>query len=183
MTTWVLALCVRVYVVTPATPGGGGPPRARARIANKSGEVTREQLLRGNDVLAAIHIVPGQAVWVTQTASRVASIGMEYVPGEGEDETILDVLGELESLGFTGQFKPCEGGQVECLTCHRLSPADDTVFRQLRRLEGAEPVASYAGLRPAGRNGVNYLIGEIRFREKPVSPGHRSGSACCTIVT
>jgi hypothetical protein len=62
---------------------------------------------------------------------------MEYVPGEGEDETILDVLGELESLGFTGQFKPCEGGQVECLTCHRLSPADDTVFRQLRRLEGA----------------------------------------------
>ena len=74
---------------------------------------------------------------MTETASRVASTGMEYVPGEGEDETILDVLGELESLGFTGQFKPCEGGQVECLTCHRQSPADDTVFRQLRRLEGA----------------------------------------------
>ena len=62
---------------------------------------------------------------------------MEYVPGEGEDETILDVLGELESLGFTGQFMPREGGRVECLTCHRLSPADETVFRQLRRLEGA----------------------------------------------
>jgi hypothetical protein len=62
---------------------------------------------------------------------------MEYVPGEGEDETILDVLNELESLGFTGQFMPREGGQVECLTCHRLSRADDTVFRHLRRLEGA----------------------------------------------
>ncbi len=62
---------------------------------------------------------------------------MQYVPGEGEDETILDVLGELESLGFTGQFMPREGGQVECLTRHRLSPADETVFRQLRRLEGA----------------------------------------------
>ena len=62
---------------------------------------------------------------------------MEYVPGEGEDETILDVLGELESQGFTGQFMPRDGGQVECLTCHRLSPADETVFRQLRRLEGA----------------------------------------------
>jgi hypothetical protein len=62
---------------------------------------------------------------------------MEYVPGEGEDETILDVLGELESQGFTGQFMPRGGGQVECLTCHRLSPADETVFRQLRRLEGA----------------------------------------------
>ena len=62
---------------------------------------------------------------------------MDYVPGEGEDETILDVLGELESHGFTGQFMPREGGQVECLTCHRLSSADETVFRQLRRLEGA----------------------------------------------
>src|SRR5918996_269642 len=62
---------------------------------------------------------------------------MEYEPGEGEDETILDVLGELESLGFTGQFMPRDGGQVECLTCHRLSPADETVFRHLHRLEGA----------------------------------------------
>jgi hypothetical protein len=62
---------------------------------------------------------------------------MEHVPGEGEDETILDVLAELEAIGFTGQFMPREGGDVECLTCHRLSPADDTVFRHLRRLEGA----------------------------------------------
>ncbi len=66
---------------------------------------------------------------------------MEYVPGEGEDETILDVLHELESLGFTGQFMPRDGGKVECLTCHRLSPADDTVFRHLRRLEGASDPA------------------------------------------
>jgi hypothetical protein len=66
---------------------------------------------------------------------------MEYVPGEGEDETILDVLAKLESQGFTGQFMPREGGRVECLTCHRLSPADETVFRQLRRLEGASDPA------------------------------------------
>jgi glycerol-3-phosphate dehydrogenase len=26
-------------------------------------------------------------------------------------------------------------------------------------LEGCEPIAAYAGLRPAGRGGVNYLIG------------------------
>jgi hypothetical protein len=68
-------------------------------------------------------------------------MSMEYVPGEGEDETILGVLGELESQGFTGQFMPRDGGQVECLTCHRLSPADETVFRQLRRLEGASDPA------------------------------------------
>jgi hypothetical protein len=66
---------------------------------------------------------------------------MEYVPGEGEDETILDVLADLESLGFAGQFMPRDGGQVECLTCHRLSPADDTVFRHFRRLEGASDPA------------------------------------------
>jgi glycerol-3-phosphate dehydrogenase len=29
-------------------------------------------------------------------------------------------------------------------------------------LEGAEPIASYAGLRPAGRDGANYLIGRSR---------------------
>jgi hypothetical protein len=29
-------------------------------------------------------------------AARVASIAMEYVPGEGEDETIHDVMAELE---------------------------------------------------------------------------------------
>lgn len=69
--------------------------------------------------------------------TRVRSVVMDYAPGEGEDETILGVLGELESLGFTGQFMPREGGQVECVTCHQLSPADETVFRQLRRLEGA----------------------------------------------
>src|SRR4030095_13845393 len=66
---------------------------------------------------------------------------MECVPGEAGDETILDVLRDLQSLGFTGQFMPREGGQVECLTCHRLSPADDTVFRHLRRLEGASDPA------------------------------------------
>src|SRR4029450_10775168 len=68
-------------------------------------------------------------------------MSMEYVPGEGEDETILGVLGELESQGFTGQFMPRDGGQVECLTSPRLPPADETVFRQLRRLEGASDPA------------------------------------------
>jgi hypothetical protein len=82
---------------------------------------------------AALPTVPAKPELATATIGTV----MEYVPGEGEDETILDVLNELESLGFTGQFMPREGGQVECLTCHRLSPADDTVFRHLRRLEGA----------------------------------------------
>jgi glycerol-3-phosphate dehydrogenase len=36
----------------------------------------------------------------------------------------------------------------------------------LPELEGAEPVASYAGLRPAGRDGANYVIGP-----SPACPG------------
>jgi hypothetical protein len=66
---------------------------------------------------------------------------MEYVPGEGDDETIVDVLAELEALGFVGQFVPRETAQVECLACHRVWPADETVFRHLRRLEGASDPA------------------------------------------
>lgn len=61
--------------------------------------------------------------------------------GNGSDRTILEVLGDLEAIGFTGQFMPRSGAQVECLTCHRNSPADATVLRHLRRLEGASDPA------------------------------------------
>ena len=59
------------------------------------------------------------------------------VMGNGSDRTILEVLGDLEARGFTGQFMPRDGAQVECVTCHKLSPADETVLRDLERLEGA----------------------------------------------
>lgn len=61
--------------------------------------------------------------------------------GNGGDRTILEVLGDLEAMGFTGQFMPRPGAQVECLACHRLSSADATVLRHLRRLEGASDPA------------------------------------------
>jgi hypothetical protein len=66
---------------------------------------------------------------------------MQYVPGEGEDRTLREVLGSLEDLGFTGQFMPRDGAQVECLACHRRSAADATLLRHLRRLEGASDPA------------------------------------------
>jgi hypothetical protein len=59
------------------------------------------------------------------------------VMGNGTDRTILEVLGDLEKTGFTGQFMPRERAQVECVACHNLSPADETVLRDLERLEGA----------------------------------------------
>jgi hypothetical protein len=61
--------------------------------------------------------------------------------GEFGDDTITEVLRDFEEQGFTGQFAPRDGAQVECLTCHRLSPADETVLRHLRRLEGASDPA------------------------------------------
>ena len=66
---------------------------------------------------------------------------MESVPGEGEDETIVEVLAELEAAGYVGQFVPRDGAEVECLQCHRNWPADKTALRELRRLEGASDPA------------------------------------------
>jgi glycerol-3-phosphate dehydrogenase len=36
-------------------------------------------------------------------------------------------------------------------------------------LDGADPIASYAGLRPAGRDGVNYLIGRSRSCDRLIN--------------
>jgi hypothetical protein len=57
--------------------------------------------------------------------------------GNGSDRTILEVLKDLETKGFTGQFMPRDGAQVECVACHERHPADETVLRTLERLEGA----------------------------------------------
>lgn len=57
--------------------------------------------------------------------------------GETDNLTIVDVLRRLEELGFTGQFRPLPGARVQCVACRGESPADHTVLRELRRLEGA----------------------------------------------
>jgi len=68
--------------------------------------------------------------------------------GESDNRTILEVLRELEALGYTGQFRPLTDQRVECVACRRPSPADGTVLRELRRLEGwsdpADMVAAVA---------------------------------------
>lgn len=65
----------------------------------------------------------------------------ESTYGHGEDTTILDVLEDFEAQGFTGQFVPRAGAQVECVACGKRSPADHTLLRHLRRLEGASDPA------------------------------------------
>src|ERR1700737_35441 len=110
--------------------------RLSYRTRSEAQKVAERGPARRGYVRAAAAALPTVAA-EPELATATGRALMEYVPGEGEDETTLDVPGERESLGFTGQFMPREGGQVECLTCHRLSPADETVFRELRRLEGA----------------------------------------------
>jgi glycerol-3-phosphate dehydrogenase len=69
-------------------------------------------------------------------------------------------------------FPTIDGHVIAGPTAHDQEDKDDWSVRPEARdeimskaremwppLEGAEPVASYAGLRPAGRHGVNYLIG------------------------
>src|SRR5918994_1069560 len=70
-----------------------------------------------------------------------ATLATMPLMGEGNDRTILEVLSDLEAMGFTGQFAPRHGAQVECLACHELSPANHTVLRHLRRLEGVSDPA------------------------------------------
>jgi glycerol-3-phosphate dehydrogenase len=69
-------------------------------------------------------------------------------------------------------FPTVDGSVVAGPTAHDLQDKSDWSVRpeardevlakaraMLPALEGAEPVASYAGLRPAGRHGANYVIG------------------------
>jgi hypothetical protein len=59
-------------------------------------------------------------------------------------ETILDILGEFEALGYTAQFLPAESegrsepsDELECATCRNRAPAASLASLPLRRLEGA----------------------------------------------
>ncbi len=56
---------------------------------------------------------------------------------EENDRTIVEVLAGLEAAGYRGQFVPRGDATVECVTCRKRSRADATIFRELRRLEGA----------------------------------------------
>jgi len=67
--------------------------------------------------------------------------------GENDNRTILDVLRDLEALGYSSQFRPLVDRRVECVACGQTSPADQTVLRELHRLEGcSDPDDMLAGV-------------------------------------
>lgn len=51
--------------------------------------------------------------------------------------TLVEVIGQLEADGYTGQFAAVEGGRVRCFTCHQDSDAEEVPLDFLRRTEGA----------------------------------------------
>jgi len=49
----------------------------------------------------------------------------------------MDVLDAFEARGYLGQFRPDEGGLVECETCEQRFDASQLVVGGYERLEGA----------------------------------------------
>ncbi|HYP47194.1 MAG TPA: FAD-dependent oxidoreductase, partial [Thermoleophilaceae bacterium] len=92
-------------------------------------------------------------------------------PGEQPLERILLPVPTKRTKGVL-VFPTLDGKVVAGPTAHDAEDKDDWSVRpdaaaevlgkaraMLPGLEGAEPIASYAGLRPAGRDGANYVIG------------------------
>ena len=54
-----------------------------------------------------------------------------------DNTTLVAVIAELESLGYTGQMVPTGNGRVQCSNCDAVSAAESLSVDQRRRLEGA----------------------------------------------
>src|SRR5438067_7345085 len=56
-------------------------------------------------------------------------------------QTITDVMRTLDGQGFTGQFRPLDGGNVQCLTCRSSFAAGSVSAERIVRLEGVSDPA------------------------------------------
>ena len=54
-----------------------------------------------------------------------------------DPSSIAEIVAEFENEGFSGQFHPCPGGLLECLTCREITPASEATLHAVRRTEGA----------------------------------------------
>jgi len=52
------------------------------------------------------------------------------------DSPLVEVLDNLDHDGFEGQFRAIDGGEIKCLTCRRIFPAEMTNADHVTRLEG-----------------------------------------------
>lgn len=58
-------------------------------------------------------------------------------PSDPSALLLSEVSDNLDEEGFGGQFRSQSGGMIECLTCHRATPAEQFHADEVTRLEGA----------------------------------------------
>lgn len=75
-------------------------------------------------------VVPNDPILSPESAQSPDS----YI--QGEATTLLDLLGQLDESGFSGQFDE-RNGEARCLACRRTMDPRLLAVRALRRLEGA----------------------------------------------
>ena len=60
--------------------------------------------------------------------------------------TIVEIINEFETRGFTGGFVSGEGGTLRCVSCQAETPASAARVEALRRIEGASDPADMAAV-------------------------------------
>ena len=165
-----------------AAEGGGAQIRTRARVEALRRERGRIVLaVAGGDEVVCDAAVNCAGLYADEVARLAGDDSFTVYPRKGEFfvfdppggaplERILLPVPTKRTKGVL-VFPTIDGRVVAGPTAHDQDDKDDWSVRgearddvlakaraMLPALEGAEPVASYAGLRPAGR-GVNYVIG------------------------
>jgi glycerol-3-phosphate dehydrogenase len=161
---------------------GGAEIRTRARVAAIEREGGRLVLaLEGGGAVGCRVVVNCAGLFADEVARMAGDDSFEVYPRKGEFfvfdppggrplERILLPVPTERTKGVL-VFPTVDGSVVAGPTAHDQEDKSDWSVRPAARdevlgkarammpeLEGAEPVASYAGLRPAGRRGANYVI-------------------------
>lgn len=69
-------------------------------------------------------------------------IGVQYAA----DETLVEVLADMRSRGFDGDFSVDDDGALSCRTCGLSRPPDQALVSGLRRIEGASDPGDMAAV-------------------------------------
>jgi glycerol-3-phosphate dehydrogenase len=172
-----------VLALAAAAAGAGAEVRTRARVVAIGTEHGRLRLaLDGGEDVVCAAAVNCAGLYADDVARLAGDDSFAVYPRKGEFlvfdppegralERILLPVPTKRTKGVL-VFPTIDGKVVAGPTAHDQADKSDWSVRPQARdellgkaramlpaLEGAEPVASYAGLRPAGRAGANYVIG------------------------
>jgi glycerol-3-phosphate dehydrogenase len=160
----------------------GAEIRTQARVAAIEREHDRLVLaLEGGGAVACRAAVNCAGLFADEVARMVGDESFEVYPRKGEffvfhppgGRPLGQILLPVPTKRTKGVlvFPTVDGSVVAGPTAHDQEDKSDWSVRpgardevlgkaraMLPELEGAEPIASYAGLRPAGRRGANYVI-------------------------